>query len=648
MPRSLGGISAVSPGASHARRDVVNIVECHFEFAGFDDHLVKGGISVYTWNLSRCFVAAGHSVRGVTAGHGLLDELRTRYEVEDLDWSDELDIPVPLDPRVWPGFPDQVRIAARVTAHRFHVAGITVDVLVGGPLDMHTDSFYPPYELKGRDLTFLKPLVFQVAASRFLRDTAAPGTVIHLHEPYYHYVMPAALAGRGLTVVSTVQANMPVNKKVYGPEVRALVEYLGGDPSVTNDLEDPLLDAPAQRLMRGFLPSTMLYYEYPERPGHDYVSLLALVLRSADLMDFLSPGQLEHVVTQADTPFEDLFHQLTVCRELRQAANRLVVGGCAIGDAWLHQPRSAERRERTLTGLGLDPALPTLYHNARYAVHHKGQREMFRALLELLDGGERANVLLHCLAPRPPEDPDLLRLAERHPDLVRVRTDPMAEDMLIEWAVASDLCLFPSKFEMDTFLVAMGEAMACGAVPIATRQRGTAHFRHSFDLDDPAATGLALPRSFRIDDPVLVQAIKTGVARMLELVRSDAERMAVLRSRAVAVARDFTWERVANRFIAIFTACAAGEPHPHGAESVERPARAPNASLRDIARVEAVLPHPTPGHPPEVVPVRLDSRVTAAIARTGAGELGVLVTLRDGGSSWRWVSARDLGDSLDA
>jgi glycosyltransferase AcbS len=628
----------------------VNIVECHFEFGGFDDHLVKGGISVYTWNLSRSFAAAGHMVRGVTAGHGVLDELRTRYGVDDLHWSEELDIPIALDPHVWRGFPDQVRITTRVTAHRLHVAGIPIDVLTGGMLDTYPESFYPPYELKGRDLTFLKPLVFQVAATRFLLDTAAPGTVIHLHEPYYHYVMPAALAGRGLSVVCTVQANMPVNKKVYGPEVRALVEYLGGEPSVTNDLEDPPLDTPAQRLMRGFLPSTMLYNEYPERPGHDYVSLLALVLRSADLMDFLSPGQLEHVVTQADTPFEALFHQLAVCRELRRGAKRLVVGGCAIGEDWLHEHRSAERRDRTLTELRLDPALPTLYHNARYAVHHKGQREMFRALLELLDRGGRANVLLHCLAPQPPEDPDLWRLAERHPDLVRVRTDAMAQDLLIEWACASDLCLFPSKFEMDTFLLAMGEAMACGAIPIATAQRGTAHFRHSFDLNDPAATGLALPRSFRTDDPLLVEAIKTGVARMLDLARSDPEQMALLRTLAVAVARQFTWERVATRFIAIFTACAAGEPPPPGADGVARATPSANLGLRDIARVEAVLPHPTPGHPPEVVPVRLDARgrVADAIPRTDGAEFGLLITLRDGGSSWRWGSARDLESFIHA
>ena len=97
----------------------------------------------------------------------------------------------------------------------------------------------------------------------------------------------------------------------------------------------------------------------------------------------------------------------------------------------------------------------------------------------------------------------------------------MTQAELTEWALASDLCLFPSKFEMDTFLMAMGEAMAAGAVPIATAQQGMRHFGHAFDLGDPAATGLALPRSFRVDDPVLTEAISAGLRRMLRLIREQ-------------------------------------------------------------------------------------------------------------------------------
>jgi glycosyltransferase involved in cell wall biosynthesis len=360
--------------------------------------------------------------------------------------------------------------------------------------------------------------------------------------------MPAVLSGRGLVTVSTVQTNMPVNAKVYGPEVRTTLSYLGGDPAVTEELTDP----PLPPEVREFLPAALLYDDYPARPGHDYISLLGLVARSAHALDFLSSGQLEHALTQADSPFEQVFERFAARRELLARRDRLVVGGCAIGDEWLDLRRSDDQRKQALTALGLDPALPAVYHNARYTVQHKGQQEMFRALLRLLDEGERFNALLHCLAPRPPADPGIDALTRRYPDFIRIRTGPMTQQELIGWATASDLCLFPSKFEMDTFLMAMGEAMAAGAVPIATAQRGMQHFGHAFDLDDPAATGLALPRSFRIDDPVLTEAICTGLRQMLGIVRNDPARIETLRDKAIAVARQFTWQRTADRFLDIF------------------------------------------------------------------------------------------------
>jgi len=435
------------------------------------------------------------------------------------------------------------------------IGGVDIVFLAGGMLDEFTDSFYPPPELEGRSLAVFKPLIFQVVAARFLMDMAAPGTVVHLHEPAYHYLIPAALHGRGLVTVSTVQTNMPINTKVYGPEVRTLLNYLGGDPAVTEGLTDP----PVPPRLRKFLPAALLYEDHPERPGHEYISLLGLVARSADALDFLSSGQLEHALTQTGSPFEEIFEGFSARRELLARQDRLVVGGCAIGDEWLNLQRSAARRAQTLTALGLDPALPTIYHNARYTVQHKGQQEMFRALARLLDEGERFNALLHCLAPSPPADPDIDALERRYPDLIRIRAGSMTQPELIEWAVASDLCLFPSKFEMDTFLMAMGEAMAAGAVPIATAQQGMRHFGHAFDLNDPAATGLALPRSFRIDDPVLTDAICAGLRQMLRLLRTEPARFQVLRERAIAVARQFSWQQTANRFIEIFAAAAAAQ-----------------------------------------------------------------------------------------
>ena len=130
----------------------------------------------------------------------------------------------------------------------------------------------------------------------------------------------------------------------------------------------------------------------------------------------------------------------------------------------------------------------------------------------------------------------------------------MTQPELVEWALASDLCLFPSKFEMDTFLMAMGEAMAAGVVPIATAQRGMRHFGHAFDLADPSATGLALPRSFRINDPVLTGALCDGLRDLLRLMRDDPGRFQGLRERAVEVARQFSWRQTAEQVIEIFAA----------------------------------------------------------------------------------------------
>ena len=95
--------------------------------------------------------------------------------------------------------------------------------------------------------------------------------------------------------------------------------------------------------------------------------------------------------------------------------------------------------------------------------------------------------------------------------------------------------------------------MACGAIPIATAQAGMRHFGHGPDPEgDPEVTGLALPRSFRPDDPLLARAVRDGLERMLRLLRDHPGKAAELRDRARWRARTFTWERVAERFLVIF------------------------------------------------------------------------------------------------
>ncbi|MFF7557527.1 glycosyltransferase [Streptomyces olivaceus] len=641
----------------------MRIIECHLEFSGFDDHLVKAGTSVYLWNLVQHFRDAGHQAGAVTAAHGLLPVIAEQHEVTDLGWSARERIPVPLDPLEWPGFPPTVTLDVTARAHRVTVDGIDIVLLSGGVLDAFTDSFHPPRELEGRSLDFLKPLVFQVMAARYLREQVPPGTVVHLHEPIHHYLLPALLTGHGFHVVSTVQTNLAVNTKVYGPQVRAVLEHMDADPSVADGLADPPLDSRTERAMRGFLPRTLLYRDYPEREGHDYITMLGLVARSVAAMDFLSAGQLDHALTQAETPFEELFRRLAVRRELHARQDLLVVGGCAIGDEWLDVRRDDGIRERTLTGLGLDSALPTLFHNARYSVQHKGQRELFRGIRSLLDEGRRCNVLLHCLASQPPDDEDLTALVRDHGDLVRAVTGPMSNAAIRDWAVASDFCVFPSKFEMDTFLMAMGEAMAAGSVPVATAQRGMRHFGHAADLDAPGATGLALPRSFRVDDPLLTEAVRAGLERMLRVWHEEPDRMATLRARSVAVARGFTWQAVARRFLAVFEACRAGTRPADAVPSVGDALRAGAGPAkpfeagdgravretdgvrvrwagRDARRVEIVPP--TPG--PEVIALDRDGAgFTGWVPMPEDAVLVVLVTGADGRTAWSELPVGDAG-----
>lgn len=536
----------------------MHIIECHLEFSGYDDHLVKAGTSVYLWNLAQQFRAAGHRVTAITAAHGLLPDLEDRHTLERLDWRFEGTVPFRLDPAVWEKFPEKLELAVTAEAHRFLVDDVEIILLSGYFLDAFRASFYPPAALEGKDLTWLKPLVFQVVAAQFLRQRLSRDAVIHLHEPMYHYVMPAVLASAGFRVVSTVQTNMPVNRKVYGPEVRALLRYFGTDTSSTEGLEDPPLDSTLEQAMRAYLPRTLLYQDVCSRPGHDYISMLALIVRSAAAMDYLSEGQLYHALTQAGTPFEALFQRLAVRRELNLHADKLVVGGCAIGDEWMHVERTPERRHRTLGALGLDPELPTILHNSRYSVQHKGQRELFKAIRRLLSEGESCNVLLHCLAPQMPTDVDLQAIVQDFPSSVRVSTTPMSTAQMMDWAASSDIAVFPSKFEMDTFLMAMGEAMASGNIPIATAQQGMRHFQHSSDLCASGSTGLAVQRSFRVDDPELTDAIFGGLQEVLRLLREDPERARALKIRAIEVATQFTWASVAERFLRIFQACLDG------------------------------------------------------------------------------------------
>ncbi|GBP99659.1 glycosyl transferase [Streptomyces spongiicola] len=541
----------------------MHIIETYFECCGFDHTFLQGGTSVYLWNLSREFAARGHRVSLVTPAHGRLDDLRGRYEVEDLGYTDEYRLPLVLDPEVWHGFPAEVELPVRTTAHRIRLDGVDLYFLSNEHLDRLPDTFYPPYSAKGSDLVFFKPLVFQVDSVRFLRHWfGRERAIVHAHEPFYHYLLPAALRDDPTKhVVSTVQSNMPITKKVYGPEVRRLLELLG-TPAVL-----PREDPPARpdlEAVRQYQQLTHLHYEYPP----DHVAVYRLVLENADLVDFLSPGQLDFYASFRDTPFETLFAELPLAEAVRENAHKMFVGGCAISDRWLAwDPHEVDRAE-VLAGLGLDPALPTFFHNARYALHHKGQLELMRAVDRVLGDGLAANFVVRCISGAPLDDPYFSEVAERHRGRLHLESRRVDERRVFEYASAADFCLFPSKFEMDTFLIAQGEAMVCGAVPIATAQEGMAHFLHA--RPEPETTGLAVNRSFTEDDPLLTAALVARIREAVTLWSEDPARHRELSERAAALARRFTWEHCADLHLAAFRRLWRGEPAELPAERALR------------------------------------------------------------------------------
>ncbi|MEU7225663.1 glycosyltransferase [Streptomyces chrestomyceticus] len=523
----------------------MHIIENYFECCGFDHTFLQGGTSVYLWNLSKTFAARGHRVSIVTPAHGRLDDLRRRYEVEDLPYEDTYTLPVVLDTRVWQGFPEQADLALRTTAHRIRLEGVDLYFLANDYLNRLPDTFYPPYSAKGRDLVFFKPLVFQVDSVRFLRGWFGDEkALVHTHEPYYHYLLPAALrADPAKLVVSNVQSNMPIAKKVYGPEVARLFDLLGVDVELPGPGPEP--DVPPALVQ--YQQLTHLHYTYPP----DHVAIYELTAEHADLIDFLSPGQLDFYAGFQDTPFEPLFRRLPIADVVRRNAHKTFVGGCAISDRWLAWDPADVDRTELLGGLGLDPALPTFFHNARYAVHHKGQVELIRAVDRVLSEGLKANFVIRCISGNGIDDPLFHEVAARHPGRLHFEWERVEESRVFACAAASDFALFPSKFEMDTFLIAQGEAMAVGAVPIATDQRGMEHFRHA---DGPeTATGFAVNRSFAEDDPLLTDALADRIRQAAALWSDDPARYRELSERASAVARAFTWDHCADLHLTAFT-----------------------------------------------------------------------------------------------
>lgn len=544
----------------------MHIVKVAFEGAAFDVKMMRGGAASLVWHLAREFVDQGHQVSIVTPAHGHADYLSERYGATELPYLDPHTVPLVLDRRVWQDHPGEVPVSLATRAYRLRRDGVDLYFLSDAYLDLLPDQLYPANELQGKDLAHVKPLVFQVDAIRFIeRFFADQPTVVHGYEPYYHYLLPPVLGRRpGRTMVSTIAVNAPIDDKVYRPQLERLFQLF----STRVDLDrfaDPGVDDVLGDAMSRYLRPSHRRYDY----GPDYVCYFSLVAAHTRLLDFLSPGQQHYYSTFRDSPSERSFQRLTVSRVVKENAHKQFVGGCALPNWWLERDPAQVDRHRVLTGLGLDPHRPTFYHAARLDPSHKGQVELMRAVEAVLRTDRDVNFVIRCAVgvggngQVPVGNASFQELADRYPENIFLGWQLVDEEILFEQAASSDFGVFPSKFELDAFLITMGEAMACGVVPIATAQEALGHYRHTLPLSDPEATGFAVPRSFRAADERLTRHLVTRIREALDIFRRDRPTYERLSRNARRLGRTFTWKDCAQRRLVRFAQEAQGITASH-------------------------------------------------------------------------------------
>ncbi|NUR93652.1 MAG: glycosyltransferase, partial [Kribbellaceae bacterium] len=556
-------LASSGPLAETGKR--MHIVQVAYEATAFDVRLTRGGTATMVWELAREYTAAGHRVSVVTPAHGHVDYLRAHYEINEIGPPDEHVVPLVLDPAIWPDFPAEVPLSVRTRAYRLRREGVDIYFLSDAYTDLLPDTLYPANEMQGTDLAYAKPIVFQVDAIRFIdRHFGTEPAVVQCYEPAYAYLLPPVMRGRPhRTTVSTVVVNTRIDDAVYRPQLDRLFDLYDAptdlDRYAVVERDDPLSAA-----MRDYTRPSFLRRD----PGADYVNYFAMVAATSDLVDFVSDGQRDHYSTFRDAPFERRFRQLPVSDVIQETAARHFVGWCALPGWWLDRDPRAVDRSKTLAALGLDPARPTFYHAARLAPNHKGQVELFRAIDAVLRTDQDINFVVRCATgaaggSAAAGDAYFAEVAARWPGNVHLDWRMADEEVLFEHSACADFCLFPSKFELDGFLITMAEAMACGAVPIATAQEVLSHYRHTLPVSHPDATGYAVPRSFRTDDRHLADRLADRIREAVDVFRTDPATYARLSANAVALARTFTWQRSAAVRLDHFARAQAGEEFPY-------------------------------------------------------------------------------------
>lgn len=536
----------------------MHILETFFT-TGFDYKMIRGGIDVYIWNLAKNFIKKDHKVSIVIPAHGQIEYLKTQYKVEKVDYQHTYRLPIALDMDVWKGFREVEEIPLTTTVYKLTKEGIDIYLLSNEYLDKYPDTFFPPYETKGKDLSFFKPMIYQIDFIFFVRQYFADEKLlIHAHEPYYLYLIPIAFKDDNRKkVISTVQSNMPVDKKIYKKKLENVLNFLGLQINFSQNKEK-YEDSEFHRCMMEYMPVTHLYYKYNQEK---YINFYSLILEYSDAIDFLSDGHRYFYTTFQDTAFQPLYHELEVSRYIQRNFYKTFVGWCAIGNPWFEEARtkaSRESRMETLQRLGLNPEWPTFYHNARYAVEHKGQVELMKAIGRVLEKTQKVNFIIRMLSANGIKHDFFLELAAKYPKNLYLEYEVRQESDLISYVKASDFCIFPSKFEMDTFLIAQGEAMLNGLVPLATRQYGMIHWDHFIDMHKNEATGFSLIRSFSEDDVLLVDDLERKIFEAIAIYKNHQDKYHTLSENSRKTASKFSWDFSANSHLTVMQAVYNG------------------------------------------------------------------------------------------
>ena len=100
----------------------MHILEVYIESNGFDYRLIRGGIAVYLWNLTRALHSRGHKTSVLTSLNGQRDYLEKTYGLSELDYKHDWECKIAADPRIWENRADQA-IALETRAYHLKQRG---------------------------------------------------------------------------------------------------------------------------------------------------------------------------------------------------------------------------------------------------------------------------------------------------------------------------------------------------------------------------------------------------------------------------------------------------------------------------------------------------------------------------------------------